>query len=141
MGWQSDWLYRLIFREIENVRAAANRQDAKNGLPPTVYYILEYSDADWEKVTHLGTVKRSWILKKDEPLAETDATFTPGDDAEIDGMFFNKAAIAFHISSDRKRVTFEYFLGPLYARGRILAVHGQGNRAKLISTDGREWIA
>ncbi|HEX4128833.1 MAG TPA: hypothetical protein VHZ24_02235 [Pirellulales bacterium] len=126
MGWQSDWLYELIFHEVEIVREAATRHDAKNGQPPNTCFVSEYTDADWERAMNQGSVKRSWILKRGEPIAESDTACNLGDDSEVDGVFFDKAFVTFHIATDRKRVVFVYFLGPRYARGRILAVQGQG---------------
>ncbi len=44
MAWKSDWLYGLVFREVERLAAKTGERDVKHGPRPSVFHILEYSD-------------------------------------------------------------------------------------------------
>ena len=55
-------------------------------------------------------------------------------------MFFTHGVVRFHITADRKRIVFVYVLGPLYGRGRVFRVEGQGRTGCLEpDPDAKAW--
>ena len=133
MGWQSDWLYDLIFDEVARIWKRAIR-DGRGpfGPAPTALVIKEMGEPDWEAVRCQGDVHRLWCYRGGtpevlpvEPESETGV-------GEQRGMFYERGEVQFHISSDRKRVLFTYVLGPRNGRGMEFAVQGQGRQGKLV---------
>src|SRR4051794_636805 len=62
MGWQSDWLYQLIFDEVRRAwRKAIREGRGKFGPAPTSGLVKELPDADWEAARCFGQVQRMWL--------------------------------------------------------------------------------
>jgi hypothetical protein len=138
MGWKSDWLYHLVFDEVEKLwNHAAKHSDGRFGPPPTAFVIREMLDGDWENGHCRGDARRRWLYQggKPEPIVgDTNA-------GELRGMFFERGSVAFFIARNRKRVLFTYLLGPRYGMGKVLGVVGQGARAKLSPCSGCGWVS
>ncbi len=141
MGWRSDWLYQLIFAEVEKVWMRAKREGAGQfGPPPTAFCISEMAGGDWEHVRCRGDACRRWLYQGDEPEPASDAV----DEAEIvrqAGMFYERGGVEFFIDSDRKRVLFTYTLGPRYGLGMTFGVTGQGTGGNLTPCAGPAWVS
>lgn len=146
MGWQVDWLYHLIFQDINNIWKQINVGDYKGDnehLGPTPDYLVvkqfaglsiqPYNDMEPKPLSayFAEPVLRQWIL--------SDAGFQSvrGKDTIIRtshikrGMFYETGAVSFGISPDRKIVALQYMVGPLYGAHRVFKVQGQGKRGKL----------
>jgi hypothetical protein len=134
MGWQSDWLYRLIFEQIAKIWETATREGAGPfGPPPNALLITETRDADWEHARCLGNPIRYWMYQGGEPecVPTVEVDTNPG---QRQGMFYERGEVVFCIAADRNRVLFTYILGPRYGRGMILDVVGQGADGRLASS-------
>jgi hypothetical protein len=149
MGWKTDWLHGLIFQEITKLAAVTGGVLATVGPPPTLFHVLEFSDADWETVHCRGSVKFRWTVTNGELAEVRPSLLTPSDaydlivPSPIKATYFVEAVFAFHIATDRKRVAFTYYFGPRYAHGQILGVSGQGKTGTLDRNPfgPREWIS
>ncbi len=148
MGWKSDWLYKLIFKEIEAVWLAALREHKtalnRNQHPGKLLerlIVQECENANWNFPGCLDPVIRQWIYDGiGFSLASTDEISAP--ESHVDqGMFHTTGRIRFHIDSPRKRIVLTYVLGPLHGRGKILQVRGQGKRARLEAAGGPAWVS
>ena len=142
MGWQSDWLYQLVFDEVDRVWHRAIKDGAgRFGPAPTTLLISEMRDADWENARCRGDAHRQWTYQGGQPelvpLAEDGAV----DVGEQRGMVYERAAVTFCIDCDRKRIVFNYTLGPRYGRGMVFAVIGQGAKGRLSPTGGTMWVS
>jgi hypothetical protein len=63
MGWQSDWLYQLIFDEVEKVWKRAKKEgEGRFGPAPVDLLISEMLEADWEESRCRGNAHRQWTL-------------------------------------------------------------------------------
>jgi hypothetical protein len=62
MGWQTDWLYRLIFAEASRLWDVAREQRASDlfGPPPGYFLLREHAGADWSEPYSVGAVLREW---------------------------------------------------------------------------------
>jgi hypothetical protein len=145
MEWRTDWLYALIFAEVRRVWYRAQRDAASGGgapgSPPALFVISEYERGDTAKARCFAPALRRWHFRggEDFGLVEGDAA-APGGRAQ--GMFYDVGRVGFFVAEDRRRVVFEYLLGPRYGGGRLLAVEGEGRSARLApSADGAEWRA
>lgn len=142
MGWQTDWLYDLIFHEVERVwRRALREGRGKFGPAPSQFLIKEMCEADWESMRCKGEEHRKWRYSGGSPEhlpAEDETRESLG---EQRGMFYEKGEIRFHVAPDRKRVLLTYTLGPRYGRGMALAVQGQGAKGKLVPSGGPGWVS
>jgi len=142
MGWQSDWLYQLIFDEVEQVWQRARKDGAGHfGPAPTTFLISEMREANWDDMRCRGDAQRHWTYQggQPEPMA-----LTKGSDADLGeqrGMFYARGAVAFCIDANRKRVLFTYALGPRYGRGMVFGVIGQGAKGRLSPTGGTMWVS
>lgn len=142
MGWQSDWLYQLVFDQVKKVWDRAIRDGAgRFGPPPNSLLISQMSDADWEQVRCRGDIRRQWTYQGSEPEPLTRAAGDDTDLGERRGMFYERGAVAFCIDSDRKRVLFTFTLGPRYGRGLIFGVVGQGAKGRLGPSPGPMWVS
>ncbi|QDU55848.1 hypothetical protein Pan181_20450 [Aeoliella mucimassa] len=61
MGWKSDWLYQLVFSEIESVWQRAQRYDEQLGPPPEEMRVREFREADWDGPHCKGQVSNQWL--------------------------------------------------------------------------------
>lgn len=142
MGWRTDWLYGLIFHEVQRVwRRAIREGRGKFGPAPSQLLIKEMSDADWELMRSKGRELRKWCYSggTPEPLpVEDETTESLGEQV---GMFYEKGDVRFFIASDRKRVLLTYTLGPRYGRGMAFAIEGQGAKGRLVPTGGPGWVS
>src|SRR5437868_3599616 len=117
MGWKPDWLYTLIFQEIEQIWARALEYTGPDGPPPEKLYIQEHHNPRWCYDQH-GV--RTVLISEGE--------FTHG---EVRGMFYTNGLFQFSITLDRKLITMSYTLGPRYARSWRMRVVGQRKEAVL----------
>jgi hypothetical protein len=142
MGWQSDWLYQLIFHEVERVwRVAVKEGAGRLGPAPTILQVSEMDEADWVHAWCRGVVLRRWTLQGGKPESLTLDQQGDADLGERRGMFYERSAASFCIDSDRKRVLFTYTLGPRYGRGMVFDVMGQGTKGKLRPNGGPMWVS
>lgn len=142
MSRKSDWLYKIVFKMADAVVDKARkeaRQLAK--APPVTWVVAEYSQADWTFPICGGAITRTWT-KSQSDWRETPEILdvTPPHSKRAD-FCYPMASISFHIAEDRKRVVFNYSVGPRYAGGRIYRVSGQGTRGKMTPSDGPSWIS
>lgn len=137
MGWKTDWLYSLIFAEVDRLWRRAWRDSEAMGTDlgsaPVALIISEYSDGHFRSATCRGFRKRQWKYTDNEQpvLIEPD---DPGISQvlEVPGhMFFPVGEVRFSITADRKSLIFEYALGPRYGRGQVFHVYGQGKQGYL----------
>ena len=131
MGWRSDWLYLLIFQEVEKAWKRATEEGAgRFGPPPTDFLLREMPEADWEHIRCRGDARQQWTYQGGDP----EPAPCDGEDADLGkrrGMFYERGLVEFFINADRKRVLFTYTLGPRYGRGWIFEVVGQGAKGML----------
>src|SRR5262249_51269200 len=94
MGWQSDWLYQLIFEEVEKVWKRAKEEGVGQfGPPPSAFRISEMSDGIWEQVQCRGDARRRWLYQGGDPEPGVDGT----DVGEQRGMFYERGIVEFFI--------------------------------------------
>ncbi|QDT37643.1 hypothetical protein [Stratiformator vulcanicus] len=128
MGYQSDWLYRLIVREISTTLERA-KSVAYEAQQPERILVSEYAAADWSYPRCVGEQIRQWVFEGNElhPVDPSHAICNP----EEDGVFFREVTFQFHIRPDRRRVAFTYAFGPRHGHGVIFDVLGQGQSGRL----------
>src|SRR5262245_52015040 len=111
MGWRSDWLYQVIFDEVEKVWKRAAKDGAGHfGPPPTGFVIREMLEADWEHIRCGGDVRRQWTYQGGRP----EPAACVADDTDLGeqrGIFYERGVVEFFIDANRKRVLFSYILG------------------------------
>jgi hypothetical protein len=143
VGWKSDWLYHIIFREVERVWAHTRREgEGTYGPAPDRFYIQQHSEyTSTSLLLCSGYILRLWSFDGSE------FTLLPHEksgiyDTTIRGMFYIEGSIRFHITNDRKNVIWNAWFGPRYARGKAFCVIGQGKKATLEkATAFMEWIS
>jgi hypothetical protein len=144
MGWQSDWLFQLIFDEITLLRSKA-RQEAQGelGPPPRYFVIQQCANADWNGIVAcLDPVISQWRFDESGLQVMDISSELPSQTIPKQGMFFDVGIVRFCVASDRKHVTMTYILGPRYAAGNVFVVLGQGKTGKLSpSVEHRRWIS
>lgn len=142
MGWQSDWLYQLVFAEVERVwhRACLDGQ-GNLGPAPDVLLVYEASEADWERVRCRYGVRRRWSFRGGQPELLSGEASAANDLGERRGMFYERGRVEFCVAADRARVLLTYTLGPRYGRGAIFDVVGQGTRGRLAPGAGESWVS
>jgi hypothetical protein len=103
--------------------------------------VEETTDADWESAFCRGSIRRAWRLDATgwQPEDAEKEPFRAG--GELRGMLWLVGLFRFHVTGDRKRVLFQYQVGPRYGRGMTLRVAGQGRRGRLLPTGGCCWIS
>ena len=144
MGWRTDWLYGLVFREIERIWARARKEgaDGRFGPAPDFLVVRQYAGANWIEPECAPPVLREWVYSGGElePRPPTDSD-KPAPLVRR-GMFWDVGAVRFHIAPDRKRVVLTFQIGPLYGRGHAFRVGGQGKTSVLErDPDSRAWIS
>jgi hypothetical protein len=169
IDWKTDRVFNLVFQHFENAWAEAHG-DAKcikktpYDSPPYEFHITQFSRVNLKKAPRLcrGNPIRSWIYKGDEfkevqlkyifrklPMFLTIICsffkfFFWEDDPEDDPIarIERCAGGCFYISPDRETVVIEYVFGPLYGRGFVFLVQGQGENCRLVHKPGAsEWIS
>ena len=153
MGWRTDWLYRKVFSLIEAVWRQAHPEidpdiPPQLGSPPNLFCVFEHESADTKEAFCSGTVKRAWRYDGTEMVPVLPAQ---GDErlrlerrtpVPLGQMYFRTGVFRFHISEDRKRIVFEYLVGPQYGRGYAYTVHRQGRTGTFGSDPARScWIS
>jgi hypothetical protein len=141
MGWQSDWLYDLIFLEVEKVwRRALAYGSMGHGPPPAALLVSEAREGDWQTASCRSEAVRHWIYRgrEPEPLLLAGAEPDPG---QRRGMFYERGLVAFCVAADRKQVLFTFVLGPLFGEGMVFDVVGQGAQGRLSRSAGPSWIS
>jgi hypothetical protein len=143
MGWQSDWLHRLIFDEVTNLWSQTQQEGAgRFGPAPERFYIQHYAGVDWEQLLCQPPVMRVWTFAgTTTPKLVLTPPF-PTLDRTVRGMFFVDGVVQFHITDDRKQIVWNHWLGQRYGRGKVLRVHGQGQHATLERDPAfGEWVS
>jgi hypothetical protein len=126
MGWQSDWLYGLIFQEVTRLWQQTRREGAgRYGPPPDCFYVAQYTDVSPDMIACRGTIIRLWHFDADTftliPEGKTIIYNTT-----IRGMFYVHGSIKFYITPTRKYLYWNSFFGPRYGRGKVFRIVGQG---------------
>jgi hypothetical protein len=137
MGWKTDWLYSLLFRQVEQIWKRVRREAARDpelfGPAPASLCVQECREMDWEQVYCLPPVLREWTCSgvgmEERPPGELPQPVR----TDPDGSFYRTGLVQFHIAPDRKRVGMVYVLGPHYGRGGVYRVCGQGSTGRLIA--------
>ena len=138
MGWKSDWLYDLVFQEVARVWEQSRKESASLGPPPSSFRVLEYPKGDWDGPHCRGQVQRAWLY---DEAGLQPAEIDEDHKLVVQNAMYDVGVVHFHIAPSRKQVVFEFVLGPLYGRGRILDVVGQGSRGTLKRSMNREWVS
>jgi hypothetical protein len=138
MGWQSDWLYQLVFAEVGRVWADI-ADGSEFGPPPIALVVREMAEADWDGPHCAGEVRRQWLYRGGEPEPVPPQGESGADVGARRGMFYERGTVAFHVAPDRRRVLFTFTLGPRFGRGLILGVEGQGAGGRLCPGPGPQW--
>ena len=143
MGWQSDWLYHLIFGEAAKLWTQAQKEGSgKFGPVPNRFYIQQCAGVDWGQLFCHPPILRVWTFDATTEPALIAAVPFPTPDRAVCGMFFVDGSVRFHIADDRKRVGWNHFLGPRYGRGKVFRVRGQGQTATLEQDPAfGEWVS
>jgi hypothetical protein len=145
MGWKSDWLYNLIFREVETLWERARREARDSpelfGPGPTALLVDECSGMDWDQVYCLKPDTRHWVYDGEAFQPSADGQRWEPDLTTPRHAFFRIGSVRFHVAPDRKRVGLAIILGPLYGRGFVFTVHGQGRTARLVKDQHANWWA
>jgi hypothetical protein len=144
MGWKADWLYRPVFEQFERAWAKAQKE-GEGGLGPASAELLvtQYNEVNADHAPYCfgGQSVRSWRYTGQRWEESYSAERTTEDNA-VHGMFYHRAAGSFCISEGRKTVIIEYLFGPLYVRGFVFCVRGQGKTAELVpQPDAVTWFS
>ena len=138
MGWKSDWLYGLIFKEVAAVWKRSQNEDATLGPSPFALHVLECAEGDFEG-PHSHDVVRRWIY---DQSGLRPAELDESSERSVQGSMYDIGTVWFHVTTTRKLVCFGFCLGPLYARGHVFEVVGQGARGRLrISGKHVRWVS
>ena len=151
MGWKTDWLFALIFREIQRIWNEANRFAEQISKPEKPQPSLEALRVRQCAGARLGSgflsppILREWLFDgADFTELEPTETFLPKRkgkalvpfplsvrNSESRGALFVEGNVSFYITPGRKQCVLTYQLGPRYGRGIVYEVHGQGTGATL----------
>jgi len=143
MGWQSDWLYRLIFDEVTKLWIQAQQEGAgKFGPAPDRFYIQQFAAVHWEQLVCQPPVTHVWSFEGTAaPMFVIPRPF-PTPDQTARGMFFRNGVAQFHITENRQQIVWNHRLGRRYGRGKVLRVRGQGQQATLEGDPAfGEWVS
>jgi hypothetical protein len=139
-GSRTDWLYRLIFREVGDLWEGVHSGDPEMGPPPDWLRVEELGGADWVAARCLGPVRRVWTFGPEGLHAQSGEEEAVAECGEARGVFWPVGLVRFHIAADRERLVFEYAVGPLYGSGMVLGVTGRGTSGRLCPA-GPEWVS
>jgi hypothetical protein len=147
MGWQNDWLYQRVFDLVEDVWQKAERETRRLPAPhvmPDYLLVTEYSQADNERARLVRPELRVWKYDGSHlvPLCGEESHYCLNLQPVIRGMYYSTGMTGFHIAKDRRTVVWNMCLGPLYGRGLVYRVRGQGKRGMLEPHEGAiGWIS
>jgi hypothetical protein len=148
MGWKTDWLYGLIFAEVESlwskVQSEADRRHDPDEQAPDFLVVRESGHADWDDPSCKPPVLREWVYDGRRFAAQPPSSFLePLAQPPRRGMFWDRGWFCFHIAPDRERVLITYVVGPRYGRGYVLRVEGQGpEQGRLVpDPEANSWIS
>ena len=140
MGVKTDWLFLLIFEEVEQIWKRATREGLGNFGPALASLLIsEMTEADWGTMNCCGAARRCWSYSGDKPVPVEPVEAADPRVGQQRGMFYERGIVQFHVAPDRKRVLFSYILGPRFGQGMAFKVHGQGAKGKLIPDEGTVW--
>lgn len=142
MGWKSDWLYQLIFKQYELAWAKAQRDGEGHFGPASARLrVCQLPEIDLSSVPLCrGEATRCWLY--DGTGWIIDDSSVPPAEPTLQGMFFSEARGRFAISEDRKSLVIEFSFGPRYGRGFQYMVRGQGPSAVLaVDPNGTSWCS
>lgn len=125
MDWNKDWLYRLIFKEVEtfwNKFAARSVEQI---------HIAEYPDAELQKSYCKGMAMRHWVYSGANVTAVTFDAAKPETIPDIMRQYKKVGALSFHITPDRQHVVWNYMVGYFNEGGYTYRVVDQGEQARL----------
>ena len=140
MKWETDWLYQLILRDIENIWKRAQKDGAGPQGPAPDYLLVSQlaglttwkNETDPSRLSAAMTmpVLKQWVFDSSgmRPRTESDAQW--GDKRIQRGMFYQFGTVGFHINSERKLVVIQFQVGPRYAGHRVFSVRGQGKKGE-----------
>ena len=139
MGWRTDWLYRLVFEKVEEAwRQALKDAVLTSGIDTMPEYLLIHECANFNEANAMCVLPVLRVWKFDGSTFE----LIPIPAAEqrpkalaIRGIFFSSGAVYFHIMPGRKQIGYNLHMGPLYGRGVVFIVWGQGRRGRLTISD------
>lgn len=136
MGWQSDWLYTLVFAKITEVWNGALQNAAEHpdlfGPPPASRRVQECGKITKRPVLYcVPPVIREWQFDG-TGFALSDPPYINNTDPKpLQIAFFTNPVLRFHIQPDRQKVVVSFVLGPRYGGGYDLLVRGEGPTARL----------
>lgn len=143
MRWKSDWLYNLVFNEVERLWTQVQKEGTgKFGFAPERFYVQQFENADWQELNCLPPIIRSWIFDGLVPTLLSNSSKPLAIDQTSRGMFFVSGTVHFHISNNRKEILWTYRLGRRYGRGMVFSVEGQGKASSLQrNASFGEWVS
>ena len=147
MGWQSDWLYQLIFKNIQQHWEQALMDGKLIGPAPDYCIVSQFADLksvpyqdSYLMATSKGPVIKRWRLDRTGIHRITEA-----DEKQLTipyegrGAFYRIGKISFCISCDRKIVAIKCNFGPRYGTSRVYKVQGQGKNSQLLGHEDFVW--
>lgn len=140
MAWQTDWLYQLVFTEVANLWNKLHTSKSGMGVPPDEFRIEEMSGAAWEVAQCRGRVRKAWTFNAESLQFQSADRKASRDRGTQSGMYWQVGLVQFHVGEDRKRIAFEFVVGPRYGRGMVYRVIGQGKRGRL-EQEGARWVS
>jgi hypothetical protein len=145
MGWQSDWLYRLIFRSAEEswTQVTRTRETHPNFGPFPEYLLLwQFSEVQIQpydgasakllRATLSGEVTRQWRIDTDGLRLQKEREVPLRRREPVRRVFHEVGFVGFYIHPNRKLVVLSHSLGPLWGRQGVYQVYGQGGRGTLV---------
>lgn len=142
MRWKTDWLYQLIFQDVERIwQRAVKDGESPRGPSPDYFVVRQFANMQArpyseENPKSLSSGMCGPILKRWKFDAEgAHVTVEPEEHSRrqpvIRGMFYQVGSINFYLSPDRKLVAMTYIVGPRYGEHRVFRVAGQGRTGGL----------
>jgi hypothetical protein len=129
MDWKSDWLYKLIFQEVEETWNNGCRR-SKNPAHWRYVLVEEWTSADG--VMCDGRVVRTWV-RDENGLSKISLLAHAKRKLHARGLMFPFIILLFHIPEDRKRVVLGRIRGSLDGFGSRYLVQGEGEQARLVT--------
>ncbi|BCM90305.1 hypothetical protein IAD21_02156 [Abditibacteriota bacterium] len=156
MRWKTNWLYQLIFHDVEQIWELAVRDGEGPYGPGPDYltvsqfansYVSPYSkeekvaqgEGDAPVKLSAGALLKQWRFDALGLRVKVESDTALRGNTPIRGMFYEVGRVDFIISADRKVVDISYIVGPRYGRGRVFSVVGQGKSGHLVPQEGSVW--
>ena len=149
MGWQSDWLYQVIFKNIQKAWEEVLKDGQTEMGPAPDYCIVsqfsEFKSVPWQSsllmATSAGPIIKRWKL---DSVGVDRITGAQVKEFEIPhkerGAFYRVGKINFCISDDRRIVSIGCNFGPRYGTERVYRVQGQGKHGQLSGHPDFVWF-